>query len=334
MRSTNNKTRRDEQVNDTLDHMSTKLTGDLPPLVVILGPTAVGKTGLAIQLARRMNGEIVSADSRLLYRGMDIGTAKPNLEQRRQVPHHLIDVADPDQIWSLTLFKQKAQEAIGDIQARNQLPFLVGGTGQYIRAIVEDWQIPEVKPDFQLREALKNWADEIGRDGLHTRLSILDPDSARRIDSRNLRRTIRALEVIFHSGKKFSAQQMKGRPIYQLVQIGLISPRKEIFDRIDLRIDQMFAEGLVSEVQSLLSKGYASDLASFSAIGYREIIDYLQGKTTLDDAIILIKRRTRLLVRRQANWFKQDDPDIYWFDAKDLPMLEIESLLRCKLQLD
>ncbi|MGW8225269.1 MAG: tRNA (adenosine(37)-N6)-dimethylallyltransferase MiaA [Anaerolineales bacterium] len=314
--------------------MSTKLTGDLPPLVVILGPTAVGKTGLAIQLARRMNGEIVSADSRLLYRGMDIGTAKPNLEQRRQVPHHLIDVADPDQIWSLTLFKQKAQEAIGDIQARNQLPFLVGGTGQYIRAIVEDWQIPEVKPDFQLREALKNWADEIGSDGLHTRLSILDPDSARRIDSRNLRRTIRALEVIFHSGKKFSAQQMKGNPIYQLVQIGLILPRKEIFDRIDLRIDQMFAEGLVSEVQSLLSKGYASDLASFSAIGYREIIDYLQGKTTLDDAIILIKRRTRLLVRRQANWFKQDDPDIYWFDAKDLPMLEIESLLRCKLQLD
>lgn len=334
MRSTNKKTRRDEQVNDTLDHMSTKLTGDLPPLVVILGPTAVGKTGLAIQLARRMNGEIVSADSRLLYRGMDIGTAKPNLEQRRQVPHHLIDVADPDQIWSLTLFKQKAQEAIGDIQARNQLPFLVGGTGQYIRAIVEDWQIPEVKPDFQLRDALENWSDEIGSDGLHTRLSILDPDSARRIDSRNLRRTIRALEVIFHSGKKFSAQQMKGNPIYQLVQIGLILPRKEIFDRIDLRIDQMFAEGLVSEVQSLLSKGYASDLASFSAIGYREIIDYLQGKTTLDDAIILIKRRTRLLVRRQANWFKQDDPDIYWFDAKDLPMLEIESLLRCKLQLD
>jgi tRNA dimethylallyltransferase len=334
MRSTNKVTHGDEQVNDTLDRMSNNVNGELPPLVVILGPTAVGKTGLAIQLARRMNGEIVSADSRLLYRGMDIGTAKPDLEQRKQVPHHLIDVADPDQIWSLTLFKQKAQQAIGDIQARNQLPFLVGGTGQYIRAIIEDWQIPEVKPDFQLRDALENWAAEIGSDGLHTRLSILDPDSARRIDSRNLRRTIRALEVIFHSGKQFSAQLLKGNPIYQLVQIGLILPRKVIFERIDLRIDQMFADGFISEVQSLLSKGYASDLASFSAIGYREVIDYLQGKTTLDEAIILIRRRTRLLVRRQANWFKQDDPDIYWFDAEEAPMLEIESLLRCKLQLD
>ena len=334
MQSTNKKTRQDEQGNDSLLHKQNEVAGDLPPLVVILGPTAVGKTGFAIQLARKMNGEIVSADSRLLYRGMDIGTAKPSLEQRKQVPHHLIDVADPDQIWSLTLFKQKAQEIIHDIQARNRLPFLVGGTGQYIRAIVEDWQIPEVKPDFRLRKALENWADEIGSDGLHVRLSVLDLDSANRIDSRNLRRTIRALEVIFHSGKKFSNQQLKGNPIYRLVQIGLILPRQELFNHIDLRIDQMFADGFVSEVQSLLLKGYASDLASFSAIGYREVIDFLQGKTTLDEALILIRRRTRLLVRRQANWFKQDDPDIYWFNAKNIPMLEIESLLRCKLQLD
>lgn len=334
MQSTNKKTHPNEQTSETPDHTPHKVPGDLPPLVVILGPTAVGKTGFAIQLAGRMNGEIVSADSRLLYRGMDIGTAKPSLEQRKQVPHHLIDVAGPDQTWSLTLFKQKAQEIIRDIQARNQMPFLVGGTGQYIRAIVEDWQIPEVKPDFRLRYALENWAAEIGKDGLHTRLSILDPVSARRINPRNLRRTIRALEVIFHSGKKFSAQSQKGSPIYQLVQIGLILPRKEIFDRIDLRIDQMFADGFVSEVQSLLSEGYPPDLAAFSAIGYSEVIDYLQGKTTLDEAIILIRRRTRLLVRRQANWFKQDDPDIYWFNAEDVPMLEIESLLRCKLQLD
>jgi len=192
---------------------------ELPPLVVILGPTAVGKTSLAIQLALQFNGEIVSADSRLLYRGMDIGTAKPNLEERHQVPHHLIDVADPDQIWSLTLFKNEARAAIIEILNRNKLPFLVGGTGQYIRAIVEDWQIPEVKPDPQLRTALENWSEEIGRDGLHARLALVDPGSAEKIDPRNLRRTIRALEVIFHSGKKFSEQQLRGKPTYQLVRL-------------------------------------------------------------------------------------------------------------------
>jgi tRNA dimethylallyltransferase len=304
------------------------------PLIVILGPTAVGKTDLAIQLARRMNGEIVSADSRLLYRGMDIGTAKPGLAKREQIPHHLIDVAEPDQIWSLTLFKRKAREAIGEIQARNRLPFLVGGTGQYIRAIVEGWQIPEVKPDSQLRRALENWTEEIGKDGLHGRLAVLDPDSAEKIDSRNLRRTIRALEVIFHSGKKFSVQQLRGTPTYLLIQVGLSMPRDELYGRIDSRIDEMFAQGLIGEVQELLAKGFSPELASFSAIGYSEVIEYLQGKSTLEEAVTLIRRRTRMFVRRQANWFKKDDPSIHWFEVNDRPVDAIESLLRCKLQLD
>ena len=308
------------------------LAEELPPLVVILGPTAVGKTSLAIQLALQLNGEIVSADSRLLYRGMDIGTAKPSFGERRQVPHHLIDVADPDQIWSLTLFKNEARTAIMEIQSRNKLPFLVGGTGQYIRAIVEDWQIPEVKPDPQLRTALENWSEEIGRDGLHARLALLDPESAEKIDPRNLRRTIRALEVILYSGKKFSEQRLRGKPTYHLIQIGLSMPRSELYQHIDARIDDMLNAGLISEVQGLLIKGYSPDLASFSAIGYSEVIDYLQGKSTQEEAVTLIKRHTRQFVRRQANWFKRDDPSIHWFEMGDQPLGDIESLLRCKLQ--
>jgi tRNA dimethylallyltransferase len=304
------------------------------PLVVILGPTAVGKTELAIQLALRLDGEIVSADSRLLYRGMDIGTAKPSLKQRQQVPHHLIDVADPDQIWSLTLFKKSAREAIKDIHKRNRLPFLVGGTGQYMRAIVEDWQIPTVKPDMELRGVLENWAAEIGQDGLHARLVVLDPQAAEKIDPRNLRRTIRALEVIFRSGIKFSGQQLRGEPTYELIQVGLTLPRSELYERIDSRIDMMIAEGFVAEIQQLLGKGYSPDLASFSAIGYSEVIDYLQGKSTLDEAVILTRRRTRQFVRRQANWFKSDDPSISWFESRDQSLGEIVSLLRCKLQLN
>ena len=304
------------------------------PLVVILGPTAVGKTELAIQLALRLDGEIVSADSRLLYRGMDIGTAKPSLKQRQQVPHHLIDVADPDQIWSLTLFKKSAREAIKVIHKRNHLPILVGGTGQYMRAIVEDWQIPAVKPDMELRGVLENWAAEIGQVGLHARLVVLDPQAAEKIDPRNLRRTIRALEVIFRSGKRFSGQQLRGEPTYELIQVGLTLPRSELYERIDSRIDLMIAEGLVAEVQQLLGKGYSPDLASFSAIGYSEVIDYLQGKSTLDEAVILTRRRTRQFVRRQANWFKSDDPSISWFESRDQSLGEIESLLRCKLQLN
>jgi tRNA dimethylallyltransferase len=305
-----------------------------PPLVVILGPTAVGKTDLAIQLALRLRGEIVSADSRLLYRGMDIGTAKPSLEQRHQVPHHLIDVAEPDQTWSLTLFKNTARETIEDIQNRNQLPFLVGGTGQYIRAIVEDWHIPEVKPDAQLRIVLENWAAEIGKDGLHARLAVMDPQAAAKIDARNLRRTVRALEVIFHSGKKFSDQQLRGKPTYNLVQIGLSLPRNDLYERIDCRIDEMISAGLINEVQHLLAQGYPPELPSFSAIGYSELIDYLQGKSTLEEAVNLIKRHTRQFVRRQANWFKSDDPGISWFEIGDQSLDQVEALLRCKLRLN
>lgn len=306
---------------------------DRLPLAVLLGPTAVGKTDLAIQLANRLEGEIISADSALLYRGMDIGTAKPTPEKRAQVPHHLIDVTDPDQPWSLTLYQRAAHRAIKDIQTRGRLPFLVGGTGQYIRAIIDDWRIPSVKPDRQLRQVLENWTIEIGRDGLHTRLAIIDPNAAAKIDHRNLRRTIRALEVIFRSGERFSDQRLYGKSSYYAIQIGINLPRPELYARIDTRINAMLDAGFVNEVKKLLSK-YSPDLPAFSAIGYKEISDYLLGKITLDQAVTIIKKRTRQFVRRQANWFKEDDPQIHWFQMGSDSYTEIESLLRCKFDVD
>lgn len=304
------------------------------PLVVILGPTAVGKTEAAIQLAERLDGEIVSADSRLFYRGMDIGTAKPTPKQLSRVPHHMIDVADPDQVWSLTLFQRAAYDAIRGIHNRGRLPFLVGGTGQYIRAITEAWQIPEIKPDPQLRNALENWSSEIGTDGLHSRLTTLDPEAADKIDYRNLRRTIRALEVILRSGRLFSEQRQHSQSPYRIIQIGLSMPRIELYARIDARIEEMLAAGLVEEIHTLLDLGYAPDLPTFSAIGYREIIDHLLGKITLEQAITIIKRRTRQFVRRQANWFKRDDPDIHWYEVEPNTMADIDTILRFWLTQD
>jgi tRNA dimethylallyltransferase len=305
-----------------------------PPLVAIVGPTAVGKTEIAIQLAERLEGEIVSADSRLLYRGMDIGTAKPSPEQRSRVAHHLIDLAEPDQIWSLTKYQRAANMLIEGIHVRGRIPFLVGGTGQYVRAILEAWQIPKIKPDQQLRSVLEVWADEIGAEGLHDRLAVLDAQAASKIEPRNLRRTIRALEVIFYSGRLFSRQQEHGQPGFHTIQIGLTMPRPELYARIDSRIEAMLEAGLVQEVRWLLDKGYAPDLPAFSAIGYREIIDHLLGEITLEQAVMLIKRRTRQLVRRQANWFKEDDPDIHWFDVNDDPIADIDTLLRYWLDSD
>jgi tRNA dimethylallyltransferase len=290
----------------------------LKPLVVILGPTAVGKTEIAIQLAERLRGEIVSADSRLLYRGMDIGTAKPTLEERLRVPHHLIDVANPDHIYSLAQFQQEAYAAIEGIHLRGNLPFLVGGTGQYVSAIIEDWVIPEVLPNPSLRKSLEDWANEITPLGLHARLALLDPQAAANIDPSNLRRTIRALEVILSTGKLFSIQRRRKSSPYTILQIGLIRPRQELYDRIDKRIYQMIDAGLVDEVQTLLVQGYSANLPTLSAIGYNEIIRYLHNETTLDEAIILMKRRTRVFVRRQANWFKENSPQILWFNPNEI----------------
>jgi tRNA dimethylallyltransferase len=302
---------------------------DLPdPLVVILGPTAVGKTQVALELAERLNGEIVSADSRLFYRGMDIGTAKPTRAELERVPHHLIDVADPDEVWSLPVFQQAARQAIADIHARRCLPFLVGGTGQYIRAVTEGWLPPVQQPDLRLRTTLEKWAAEIGPFELHRRLAVIDPEAAANIQAQNVRRTVRALEVIFCTGEKFSTQRQRQVSPYSLLLVGLTRPRPELYARIDARIEAMLAAGFQDEVSSLLAQGYSPDLPPLSAIGYREMIACLQGEITMEAANIEMKRLTRQFVRRQANWFKPTDPAIHWFTMSPTTVGEVESLIR------
>ncbi|MBW8011051.1 MAG: tRNA (adenosine(37)-N6)-dimethylallyltransferase MiaA [Chloroflexi bacterium] len=299
----------------------------LPPLVVLLGPTGVGKSDLAIQLAERINGEIISADSRLFYRRMDIGTAKPTPEQRALIPHHLIDVSNPNETWSLVKFKEVAAEIISEVHKRERVPILVGGTGQYIRAVVEAWEIPTQPPDFKLRTALENWVEDIGADGLHKRLALLDPEAAELIDHRNLKRTIRALEVILYTGQSFSSQRRQGSSPYRILQIGINRTRDELYRQIDERIQKMLEDGFVDEVSALLAAGYSPELPSFSAIGYKQIADFLAGNLSLEEAIIEIKRKTRQLVRRQANWFKLNDPTIQWFDAASVELEELEDLV-------
>jgi tRNA dimethylallyltransferase len=302
------------------------------PLVVIVGPTCVGKTEVSIHLAEKLNGEIVSADSRTFYRGMDIGTAKPTKEEQQRVPHHLVDVTSPDQTWNLAVFQQNAQAIIREIHLRNHLPFLVGGTGQYIRSVANNWSPPSISPDPGLRNALGILADEKGKEFLYKALILLDPEAAKIIDPRNVRRTIRALEVIYSSGMHFSSQRKKGVSPYRLITIGLTRPRVELYERIDRRIDGMFANGFVSEVKSLLDSGFSPDLPSLSAIGYRECANVVVGNITEEQAIEEMKRKTRIFVRRQSNWFKPTDPDIQWFNISEQPFSEIENYLRLYLK--
>jgi tRNA dimethylallyltransferase len=297
-----------------------------PPLILIIGPTAVGKTELAIQLAEKLNGEIISADSRLFYRSMDIGTAKPSHEELARVPHYLIDIVNPDETLSLAVFQEKAKNIIADIHMRGKLPFLVGGTGQYIRAVTQGWTPPEVIQNARMRDELERIKEERGSDWLHARLQMLDPDSATKIDARNVRRTIRALEVILTMGRKFSEQRGQVDSPYHLITIGLNRPRPELYQRVDERIDAMFANGFVDEVKGLLEKGYSPTLPSMSAIGYRECIRVVNDEWNEDQAKVEMRRATRVFVRRQANWFKESDSSIMWFHPNQKE--EIESYLR------
>jgi tRNA dimethylallyltransferase len=298
------------------------------PLIVILGPTAVGKTETSILIAEHLGGEIVSADSRLFYRGMSIGTAKPSKEEQMRVPHHLIDVADPDEPWSLALFQQKAKEVIENIHERGKIPLLVGGTGQYIHAVVNAWEPPVQPADEKLRMILDLYGRRIGPFELHRKLAILDPIAAKNIQAQNVRRTVRALEVIFSTGRLFSSQRSKGKCPYSILQIGLTRPRPELYERIDDRIEKMLADGLIEEVRELLNYGYTRDLSTMSAIGYREICAYINGEMSLDEAVIQMKRLTRQFVRRQANWFKLTDPKIHWFQAGINSQIEIEEYIQ------
>jgi len=289
-----------------------------PDLFVLVGPTAAGKTVRAIELAQRFEGEIVSADSRQIYRGMDIGTAKPTRDEQAQAPHHLIDIVNPDESYTLAQYQADAYAAIDDILARGKQPFLVGGTGLYVRAVVEGLCIPRVPPNEELRAQLA------AQDGaaLHERLRALDPDAAARIDPRNVRRTIRALEVCLATGARFSELGKATPPPYHITQIGLTASRPELYARIDARTDRMMAEGLVTEVQTLVTQGYGWELPSMSGLGYRQIGEYLRGQASLDTAVANIKRATRDFVRRQYAWFRLRDERIHWYENTRLTEIE------------
>lgn len=297
----------------------------LQKVLIIVGPTGVGKTKLSLAIANIVNGEIISADSRLLYRGMDIGTAKPSVEGLSTVSHYLINVSDPDETWSLARFNKAVQEAIKIILKKGKLPILVGGTGQYIRSLVEGWEIPEIKPNEDLRRALDNWGKRIGFLELHRKMSLLDSESGKSIQPQNVRRTIRALEVIFSTGKRFSELRRKTEPIHDYKIIGLTRPREELYAMVDARIVNMFENGLIEEVEVLVKKGYTKDLPSMSGIGYCEVMKHLAGEITLEEVKMLMKRKTRQFIRRQANWFKQDNPLIEWYGLPPDPEMEVIS---------
>lgn len=289
------------------------------PLLVIIGPTAVGKTALALELARDLQGEIISADSRQIYRGLDIGTAKPTLQEQAAAPHHLLDVVEPDEVLTLAEFQERAWVAIEAIHRRRRLPLLVGGTGQWVKAVVEGWGIPRVPPDPALRAELEAQAQLAGHEALHAQLATVDPESGQKIDARNVRRVIRALEVYHKTGIPISRHQRKTTPPYRIFQIGLTMPRELLYERIDQRIEAMMRQGLLDEVERLVAAGYSWDKPALSSLGYRQFEPYLQGEASLEEAVALIKKETRRFIRQQYNWFRLDDPQIHWVDVQTLP---------------
>ena len=298
-----------------------------PSLVVIVGPTAVGKTRLALRLAGELGAEIVSADSRQVYRGMDIGTDKPTVEERQRVPHHLVDIVDPDEEFTLARYQDMAYAAIDDVLARGRVPLLVGGTGLYIKAVVEGWSIPRVRPNEALRTELYREAEVKGGVALHARLRQVDPVAAEKIDPRNVRRVIRALEVYLEAGRPISELQRRRPPPYRVLQIGLTIERAALYQRTDQRVDRMIETGLVEEVRGLVEQGYGYDLPAMSGLGYRQVGSYLRGEISLEEAIRLIKRDTRRFVRQQYNWFRLDDEGIRWFQALDDPYERIKGVI-------
>ncbi|MCI0577078.1 MAG: tRNA (adenosine(37)-N6)-dimethylallyltransferase MiaA [Chloroflexi bacterium] len=281
------------------------------PLLVIVGPTAMGKTALSVQLAAAFEGEIVSADSRLFYRGMDIGTAKPAAGERARIPHHLIDICRPDETLTLGEYQRLAKAAIDDIQRRGRLPILVGGTGQYMKAVMEGWGIPEVAPQRRLRQALA----ALGGPEVARWLARLDPEAAGKIDRRNVRRVIRALEVTLLTGRPISKLQRKHPPPYAILTIGLTCDREALYARIDTRVEQMMAGGLLEEVKALRAAGYGRRLPAMSGLGYRQLWAYLEGECTLAEAVERIRFETHRFARQQYTWFRPGDEGVVWFDV-------------------
>jgi tRNA dimethylallyltransferase len=303
-------------------------------LVAIVGPTAIGKSRLALRLARTFGGEIVNADSRQVYRYMDTGTAKPTPEELALVPHHLINITNPDESFSLAQYQELAYRAINDIHQRRKLPLLEGGSGLYVWTVVEGWQIPRVPPRPELRKKLEAKAAAIGAEKLYQELVAIDPAAAQKIDPRNIRRVIRALEVYEQTSTPFSRLQRKQAPPFASLIIGLTCDRAELYRRIDERVDRMMAQGLVREVEKLVKMGYDFTLSAMSTIGYKQIGMHLRGELSLEEAVQQVKYETHRFVRHQYAWFRLKDDRIKWFNILYPFEAEVESLVADFLQSD
>lgn len=288
---------------------------DKPRLVIILGPTASGKSEMAVELARKFGGEIINADSLQVYRGLDIGTAKPSREIRRQVPHHLIDLVEPDEPFSAADFQGAARQAIDDITRRGRKVFVVGGTGLYIKALVQGL-VDSPSGAGEVRQELEAMARRVGKEEMLRRLAEVDPASAARLHPNDQVRIIRALESHRLTGRPISVDRSAhgfSESVYHALKLGIKVEREELYRRIDLRVEKMLGEGLVAEVQSLLSRGLTPDLKALRSIGYKEICAFLAGDCDLTEATRLMKRDTRHYAKRQLTWFKRDN-EIYWVD--------------------
>jgi len=290
---------------------------DLPqliPVVAIVGATGVGKTALAIQISEVLGGEVISADSRQIYRQMDIGTAKPTVAEQARIPHHLIDICSPAETLGVAEYQRAATAAIAEVAGRGKLPLLVGGTGQYVTATLEGWRIPEVPPDAALRSALNADAERDGGEALYARLLSLDPGAEALIDRRNIRRVIRALEVSLTTGEPFSTQRRRDPPPYRVLELGLQLDRAVLDIRLNDRIDAMLANGLVAEVQTLLDSGFDQRLPAMSGLGYAELSAYLCGEVSYAEAVEHFKQATRIFARRQMTWFTRHGAP-QWIDV-------------------
>ena len=300
-------------------------------MLALVGPTATGKTALAIHLAERLPVEVVSADSRMVYRWMDIGTAKPSPEELRRVPHHLVDVVDPDEPYSVALYQRQALAAIARIHARGRLPVLAGGTGLYIRAVCDGLRIPNVPPDEGFRAEMEARAAWDGWQALQAALREVDPESAVRIEPRNVRRVIRALEVYRATGVPFSTWQLRDPPAFRTVFVGLDLPREQLYVRIDARVLEQVEAGLIEEVRALAERGYDWTLTSMSGFGYREMGQYLRGEIDRDAAIAAYQQATRHFARRQRTWFRPD-ARVQWLDATSATVGDVLALLPAGFQ--
>jgi tRNA dimethylallyltransferase len=284
------------------------------PLIVICGPTASGKTALSIQIAEDFKGEIVSADSAQIYRKMDIGTDKVTHMERKRIKHHLIDVRNPDQSFTMADFKLEATWSINDILKRGKLPILCGGTGLYIRAIVEGYELPQAPPNQEIRDELQKIYEEKGKDQLYRTLQEIDPITASKIHPNNVRYVARALEIVMQTKKPIVPKQ--GRTPYNVFKIAINWDREVLYERINRRIDEQIEEGLLNEIKSLLAEGYSENIQAFTALGYKEYIPYLKGEKPLEQCKEQLKQSTRKFAKRQLTWYRKEE-DIYWIEPDE-----------------